>query len=75
MAIQTQCLLGGLEHGWRIISKWKWGPHCEDLEHEDGQVRLDPDRALKLVRFFLLTTRFLFFLRILFLIDPEGALS
>jgi hypothetical protein len=52
MAFQTQCPLGGLEHGWRIISKWKSGPHCEDLEHEDRHVRLDPERALRLVRFF-----------------------
>jgi WD40 repeat protein len=51
MAFQTQGLLGGLEPGRRIISKWKSGRHCEDLEREDRQVRLDADRALRLVRF------------------------
>ncbi len=50
MAFQTQCLLGGLEHGRRIISKWKSGQHCEDLEHEDRELRLDPERSLAAVR-------------------------
>jgi hypothetical protein len=54
MALQTQGLLGGLESGRRIISKWKSGQHCEDLEREDKQVRLDPERALRSVRFFFL---------------------
>jgi hypothetical protein len=52
MALQTQGLLGGLEAGRRIISKWKSGQYCEDLEREDQQVRLDAERALRLVRFF-----------------------
>jgi WD40 repeat protein len=61
MAFQTQGLLGGLEPGRRIISKWKSGRHCEDLEREDRQVRLDAERSLRLVRFsfFLLSSNFL----------------
>ncbi len=36
-----------LEPGRRIISKWKSGHDCEDLEHEDRKVRLDAEQALE----------------------------
>ena len=45
--IETQGRVGGLEPGRRILSKWKSGPHCEDLERQDREVRLDADRALE----------------------------
>jgi hypothetical protein len=54
--IETQGLLGGLEPARRILSKRKWGRHCENLERKDREVRLDPDeRALEVRdRYFLL---------------------
>ena len=43
--IETQGRVGSLEPGRRILSKWKWGQICEDLERQDREVRLDPERA------------------------------
>ncbi len=50
--IETQGLFGSLEPKRSILSKWKFGQHCEDLEHQDREVR-DPEGALTVVRFFL----------------------
>ena len=50
--IETQGHVGSLEPGRRILSKWKLGQNCEDLERQDRQVRLDVERSLTLVRFF-----------------------
>ena len=36
--VETQGLLGGLEPARRILSKWKWGQHCENLERQDREV-------------------------------------
>jgi hypothetical protein len=43
--IETQGLFGGLEPARHILSKWKLGHNCEDLERQDRQVRLDAERA------------------------------
>ena len=43
--IETQGRVGGLEPGRRILSKWKLGQNCEDLERQDREVRLDAERA------------------------------
>jgi hypothetical protein len=45
--IETQGHVGSLEPGRGILSKWKLGPNCEDLERQDREVRLDVDRALR----------------------------
>ncbi len=45
--IETQGRVGGLEPGRRILSKWKLGQNCEDLERQDREVRLDAERALE----------------------------
>jgi hypothetical protein len=50
--IETQGQVGSLEPGRRILSKWKLVCSCEDLERQDREVRLDAERALRLVRFF-----------------------
>ncbi len=47
--IETQGRVGGLEPGRRILSKWKLGQNCEDLEHQDREVRLDAERALEVL--------------------------
>ena len=52
MAFQTQGLLGGLESGRGVLNQWKSGQNREDLERQDREVRLDPERALRSVRFF-----------------------
>ena len=43
--IETQGLIGGLQPMRHKNSKRKRGPDTEDLEREDGSVRIDPERA------------------------------
>ena len=50
--VETQGLIGGLQPMRHKNSKRKRGPDTEDLERADGSVRNDPERALRLVRFF-----------------------
>jgi hypothetical protein len=46
--IETQGRVGGLEPGLgrRMLSKWKLGQNCKDLERQDREVRLDAERRL-----------------------------
>jgi hypothetical protein len=41
-----------MEHRRRVIGQWKRGQDHQGVEREDGQVPVDADRALRLVRFF-----------------------
>ena len=48
--IETQGLLGDLEPARYILTKWKFGQKCEDLERQDREVRLDPEGAQVLAK-------------------------
>ena len=47
--IETQGLLGGLQPMRHKNRKRKRGQHRQDLERADGSVRIDPDRALRVL--------------------------
>ena len=56
--IETQGHVGGLEPGRRILSKWKLGQNCEDLERQDREVRLERRlRILGCAKYFVFARR------------------
>ena len=57
--IETQGHVGGLQHMRHKNSKRKQGQHRQDLERADGSVRIHPERALRLVRFFFFVVQYL----------------